>query len=228
MTKNFTVTLHSFWYRIVILFSGVAAGLAVPFLLFPTDQLVLFAVTLVSLLALAWYLAERFSKAEVELSLTNAGLSQSFLKRFPLQQSLNQTILWNEISSYTIVNSEEEVVSRLKLGLRNGHSLILDHDGAGANLQNFQKLLQTFVKEVELYNSHVLPQQQIMEGKPFFKTKAGYVTVYATAAIILGSSFYNYTAHPGILPLNFFTLSLCSYMIYWVHNQGKHVLRNWF
>ncbi|GHA74438.1 hypothetical protein [Pontibacter akesuensis] len=225
MKISFNTTLHSFWHRVLIWLFCMAAGFAIPFFLFPDGQLVPFALTLISLLALAWYLSERFCRGIVRLSLTDAGLSRAWLKQFPMQRRPNSTIQWGEIKTYTIISGEEEIVSQLKLELHKGRTITLAHDTADINQHGFLEFLQAFEKEVIIHNSHIQQRQQIMAGTPFFQTKAGLATVYAVAAVILGTSFFVYESR---VTSNYFIPFIASYLIYWVHNQEKNTLRNWF
>lgn len=190
-----------------------------------TNQYV-FLGAIVGLCFLAYWLAEKYSKQTVELSVSQDYLRLDWIRLPLFSGNQNMQLAWTEIDTY--VYQAERDFDLFKLTLKDGRKLKfsiahdLDHQ------ESFHEFYRSFLSKVNaLQEQEAIGQAvTIKQGKTFYETPFGIGLAFFLGALILFVfvfAFLNQDKRPvkwGKLIAGAFAC-LFYIQLVWTHNKGK-------
>lgn len=154
-------------FAIVLLIVGCISGLICLFLLrnIPNQQLA-YILSFAVLFGLLIYIPRLFSSTNTEITLTNNGLEQKWLRQFLFQRRQDLSIQWKEIADF--VFEPHRQFDQFKLHLKDGTVFRMFHNRDHYK-DDFKVFLQEFTQKVNELNTQESDKSiAIQEGRPTY------------------------------------------------------------
>lgn len=154
-------------------------------------NVILIMVVLVGSLIAAVVISSKKSKAEVELTLDETGISRKWIRKFPIQLATNDQVNWNEITGYSI-RSEYHWGDVLRLTTKGKKHLCLRHKENILSKDDYLIFIDDLENRVHMHNAHISSQFGL--DHPLIKRKANsyegtmglvWAVIYAIALLFI-------------------------------------------
>ncbi len=114
---------------------------------------VLFAIGLGTAIA-AFVIGSMISKADVELTMDENGISRKWIRRFRLQKRTVDQLNWDEIEQY-LFEPSDRYTSVLRIRTHGRKHLSLSHEKSEDGADDFLRFVKDFERNVEMYNARL-------------------------------------------------------------------------
>ena len=182
----FRLTTTSRLHYVLFLLTGIFASVFFAIVLLPkgTNQYVFIGVV-IGLCFLGHWCAEKYSRQEVQLTISQDHLSVDWTKLPIFSYKKDKQIAWAEIATY--VFQKEKDFDLFRLTLQGGEKLKFSISHDLDHQDSFHEFYQSFLSKVDFLQkqqpsgSHVTIEQ----GKTFYETPVGIGLAFLSAGVIL-------------------------------------------
>ena len=166
--------------------TGIFATVLLAINLLPkdTNQYVIIGI-IVGLSFFAFWVAEKYSKQLLELTISDEYLRIDWLKLPLFSNQQNRQIAWTEIDNY--VYQTEKDFNLFKLTLKDGKKMKFSIAHDFEHLESFHEFYQSFLSKVATLQAHQTTGQAITikQGKTFYETPVGIGLAFVLAGMIV-------------------------------------------